>query len=128
MPLAPLVRPPLGSQAAMSPQGNPGANAAAIAQVREAVRILQMALPNLPMGDPLHKEVTRAIGGLAKHAPAAEAAPGVQNSALLDLQRNAQQQQPLMALMRMAQMHAQQGQPGAPAPGGAPAAAAPPAA
>lgn len=109
-------QPPIGSSPASLATGNPGANAAALAKVREAVRILEIALPDLPHGSPEHKAVLNAISGMSKHAPAAEAQPGIQISAMRELQQQASQQAPLMALMRQfaAREHAAQ-----PAPGGA---------
>lgn len=80
--------------------GNPGEAAAAIMKVREAVKILQNALPACPIGTDIHKSVLKAITELSKAAPQAEATPGTQQTAFRDLQANAQQQAPMMALMR----------------------------
>lgn len=99
--------------------GQPGNNAAAIAKVLEAIKILQLALPDLPPGTPVHKSVLSAISGISKHAQPANAQPGIQKTTHRELTQQAQQQAPMQALMRQLQ----QGQGGAAAPG---AQAAPP--
>jgi hypothetical protein len=101
----------MGSSPASSLSGNPGLAANASSQVHEAVKLLQIALPNLPIGTPPHAAVVKAVDALAKAFPAAEQQPGVQATALRDLQHNSQQQAPLMALMR--QMGGGQGDGGA---------------
>lgn len=104
---------PMTATPAAAPTPNPGAEANALGKVRQAVQLLQLALPEVPLGADVHKAITGAISSLSKHAPAADAAPGTQMSALRDLAHAAQQQAPLIALMR-----ARQGAPAA--PGGAP--------
>lgn len=100
--------------------GNPGLAAKALAQVGEAIRILEMALPNVPPGTPVHKDVLDVVSKLAKHVPAGDQTHGVQMTALADLQRNAQQSQMLQSVMRSA------GQGGAGAGAGAGAGGPPP--
>jgi|DEB19_MinimDraft_2_1074335.scaffolds.fasta_scaffold161822_2 hypothetical protein len=85
---------------ASPPSGNPGMAADAMSKVREAIRLLEMALPNLPTGSDPHKDVLDSIGKLSKSVPATEAIPGVQQSQLLGLQQEAAKQAPLQALMR----------------------------
>lgn len=92
MPLVPpQMRPPVGNTGPASPPtGNPGLTADALTKVREAVNILQMALPQLPVGSEPHKEVLKAITGLSKSVPASSAVPGVQQTTLADLSQQAQ--------------------------------------
>lgn len=80
--------------------GNPGEAAAAIMKVREAIKILQQALPAVPVGTDIHKSLLKAITDLSKVAPQAEASPGTQQTTFRDLQAQAQQTAPMMALMR----------------------------
>lgn len=113
-------KPPVGHSPATSASGNPGLAANAMAQVREAVSLLQMALPNVPIGSELHKVVLKSITDLSKSAPASEASPGIQQTAIKDLAANQQQQAPLVALMRSMQGQGSMGGGGSPmpAPGG----------
>lgn len=85
---------------ASPPTGNPGLVADAMSKVREAIRLLEMSLPNLPTGSDPHKDVLDSISKLSKSVPPTEAIPGVQTSQLAGLQREAQQQAPLQALAR----------------------------
>lgn len=76
-----------------------GNAAGAQEKVAQAVKLLELALPDLPMGAEVHKAVSGAISSLAKHAPQSSD-PGLSQSALRDLMQHAAQQAPLMALMR----------------------------
>lgn len=89
---------PIGPASVSS--GNPGLAAKSLAQVGEAIRILEMALPNVPPGTPVHKDVLDCISKLAKHVPAGSQVFGVQMTELADLQRSAQQNAMLQAVMR----------------------------
>lgn len=83
------------------PTGNPGLAADAMSKVREAVHMLELALPNLPTGSDPHKDVLDAISKLSKSVPPSEGIPGVQTAQLAGLQREAQQSAPLQALSRV---------------------------
>lgn len=121
MPLAPPLIPKAGPPGPASPPtGNPGEMAQAVAQLREAVRIIEKALPRLQVGSEPHKEAVKAISGLSKAVPATEEMPGIQNSTLMGMQRSAKEGAQMQALMRM--MGAQGGGGG----GGAPGAGGPP--
>lgn len=98
--------PPMGSSPAAMQSGNPGAAANAVAKVREAIKLLSIALPEVPMED--KADLAKCISTLSKKFTEAEAAPGVQQTALRDLAQQAQQQQMMQGLMR------QQPQGGAP--------------
>lgn len=71
-----------------------------MSKVREAINLLETALPAIPIGTDSHKSVLSAIQSLSKSVPASEAVPGVQMSTLAGLQQEAQQQAPLQALVR----------------------------
>lgn len=109
------------------PLGNPGEVAAGITKVREAIKILQMALPAFPIGSDIQKAVMKAITDMSKIAPQSEASPGLQQNTFKELQQGAQQQAPMNAVLRALQQRAAQ-QPQAPmmpgAEGGAEPAAA----
>ncbi len=82
-------QPPIGASPVSVPTGSPGANAGAMSKVREAIGILQQALPELPPGTDPHKAVLNAISSISKYVGPSNAVPGVQQTALRDLQQNA---------------------------------------
>ena len=82
-------QPPIGSSPVSVPSGSPGANAGGLAEVREAIKLLQVALPKLPVGSEPHKALLSSIQGLSKVVPPSAEVPGVQQTALRDLQQNA---------------------------------------
>jgi hypothetical protein len=110
----------MGAAPAGVPGGTPGLAANALAQVREAMKLLEGALPNLPQGTKPYTEVLSTLQKFGKLIPPSNEIPGIQNSALRGIVQNAQQQAPMQALMRSLG-GAGQGGPsgaGAPAPGG----------
>lgn len=101
MPPLPLMMPPMGSAGPASPPtANPGAMADAMSKVREAINLLELALPSLEIGSEPHSAVLKALPALSKTVPASEAVPGVQNTQLLALQQKAQQSAAMQAVMR----------------------------
>lgn len=109
--MAPAIsgHPPMGSSPAAQATGNPGSAAAAVAKVQEAIKLISIALPEVPMED--KADLAKCISILSKKFPASEASPGIQQTALRDLAQQAQQQAMMQALMRKQQQ---------PSPGGAP--------
>jgi hypothetical protein len=92
----------MGSTGPASPvSGNPGLMADAMSKVGEAIHILQLALPHLPMGSEQHEGVLKMIQTGTKIAPPAQQAPGLQITQLHALAQDAQRQAPLQALMRL---------------------------
>jgi len=121
----------MGASPMGPPTGNPGQQANALAQVREAVKILEKALPELATGSEPYKAVLNAISSVSKHVSPSGEVPGVQQTALRDLQQGAQSSGMMQSLMRSL-AGAGQGPPGGSAPspvssegrpGGLPAAA-----
>lgn len=116
-PLFPKAGPP---GPASAPTGNPGEVAAAMAQVREAVRIMEKALPKLQPGTKQYEAVVDSIGKISKAIPATESIPGVQNTTLMAMLRDSKEGAMQQALQRMG------GPGGAGGPGGPGAAGGPP--
>ncbi len=83
------------------PQGNPGNTAAAMTDVRNAVQMLEKALPNIPMGTPLHEEIMKATSGLVKKLSQGDENQALQLQSLVQLMRQKSQQQPMAALSRL---------------------------
>lgn len=118
MPMPPSLSgaPPMGASPISVPSGSPGSNAGAMAKVREAINILQSALPELGAGTEPYKAVLSTLQSLNKFIPPSAEVPGIQKTAVNDLARQAQQS----AMMRqvMASLGGQGG--GMPAPAGLP--------
>ena len=89
----------MGSSPISVPTGSPGTNAGAMAKVREAVNILQQALPDFPAGSEPHSKILSAIQSISKVVPPSAEVPGVQQTALRDLQQNAGQNAMLKQVM-----------------------------
>ena len=90
-----------------------------MSKMREAIKLIEMALPGLPPGSDAHKDTIDALGKLSKSFPASEEVPGVQDTQLRALQQKNQQSQAMQAVMRMLGGAAGGGG-GAMPPGGAP--------
>lgn len=70
-----------------------------MSKVREAIGILQQALPDLPAGTDPHKAVLNAISSISKYVSPAASDPGIQQTALRDLQQNASRNAMLQQVM-----------------------------
>lgn len=86
-----------------SPVPNQGHQAAGMAIMSQAIRLLEKALPMLGAESDAGREVLSALGRLAKHLPAGSTSPGVEMSSLQKLLMEQRQQNPMMALMRQQQ-------------------------
>jgi hypothetical protein len=108
----------MGPGPVASPSPNPGKEAGSIAEVRQAVSILQKSFAGLDPGSPLGEAVLKAIQGLSKHAPAQQGAPGVGNAALANLVKQAMSSAPMASVQRsMAGAPAPAAPPSTPPPG-----------
>lgn len=108
MPNAPSpAAPPPGAAPAHAgpgtmPQGNQGNQAAAMMSVRNAVKMLEQALPMIPMGSPLHEKIHKVALDLSKELTQGEENPALQLQSLVQMMRSASQQQPMSALSKLA--------------------------
>ena len=85
---SPMMAPPPGpADPASAPTQDAGLQAQALSQVREAVNLLQQALPALQVGSDPQKAVLDSVSKLSKVVPASEAVPGVQMATLAGLQK-----------------------------------------
>lgn len=92
---------------------NLGEASAAAAKVKQALDILEMALPGLPVESPLHKGVRTAINSLAKDLPKSSATgQGLQDSLMRDMALRKQQMSPMLAAMMQQQGGGAQQPPG----------------
>ena len=83
------------------PQGNQGNAVHAMSMVRNAVEILQKALPMIPMGSPLHADILNATSKIAKHMEQNQENKGVDMQSMLQMIRQASQQSPMQALNKL---------------------------
>lgn len=114
--LPPQMAPaPAHAGAATMPQGNPGNAASAMLEVRNAVQMLEKALPGIPMGSPLHEKIMKVTSELVKELSQGDENQALQMQSLVQMMRSAGQQQPISALSRM---YPQQGQAPAMPPAG----------
>lgn len=80
------------------PTPDAGLAADSLSKVREAVKMLEMALPGIPLGSEPHKAVLSAIQSISKVVPPSSEVPGVQMTQLAGLAQQAQQSQILQQL------------------------------
>lgn len=86
---------------ATMPQGNQGNAAKAMLDVRNAVKMLEQALPMIPMGSPLHEKIHKVALDLSKELNQGDENPALQLQSLVQMMRSASQSQPMNALGRM---------------------------
>jgi len=126
--VVPFQRPPGGLPASLqpasaqagqgtAPQAKLGNMAAAGDKLKVAMQALQEALPAIPMGSPLHTEVLNTLKRLGSKLETGESNSAAPVQALLQMLRQAPQQNQMALLARMAPQ--QQAAAAAPALGGA---------
>lgn len=97
--MAPHPQPAAGATSV--PQGNQGNQVQAMSLVRNALEMLQKALPMIPMGSPQHESLLKAVTMLAKGMDHNEGNKGIDLQSLLQMARQSSQQSPVQALNRM---------------------------
>lgn len=101
-PPSPAAPPGAGAAPAAPPQQQNQGNAAqAMSLVRNALEMLQKALPMIPMGSPQHEALLKAVSTLSKGMEHNEGNKGVDLQSLLQMARQSSQQSPVQALNRM---------------------------
>ena len=120
-PAMPTGQPPTGSSPATSPVPNKGLEAAGMAKLGLVIRQLETIVPLLGAGTEAGRDVLKALTSLSKHVPPGAVSPGVEKSAMDQMQLKMKQQTP-----QLEQMRAALNKPGGEPPAGAepPAAAA----
>ena len=109
----------MGSSPISVPSGSPGSQAGAMSKVREAINILQAALPDFPPGSDPHKAILNSISSISKYVQPSAAVPGVQKTALTDMMQGANKSsmmQQVMSSLGGANAGGGAAPPGAPAP------------
>lgn len=83
------------------PQANQGNMNAALIKVRNAAKMLEEALPLIPMGNDLHTEILNTVKGLAKHLKKGDENPQLEQQSMIQQIRQQAQGAPMAALARM---------------------------
>lgn len=83
-----------------APGGNPGNMAAATIDIGNGLKMLQRALPNLPMGAPLHTDILQAVIKISKHMDQSQQDHGLHAQGMMQAVRQSAQQAPQIAAMR----------------------------
>lgn len=117
-PSAPQGQPPVGSSPATGPVPNKGQEAAGMAKLGLAIRLLESIVPQLGAGTEAGRDVLKALTSLSKHLPPGAVSPGVEKTSLMNMMQSQRQQQPQIAAMRAAMAGGQS--PGGQSPGGQP--------
>jgi len=92
---------PANTGPGVTPSANHGNLAAARVAIKNGLDLLGTALPNIPMGSPLHGDILKAMTSIAKHMN--DDGPvdrGLQASGLMQAVRQSAAQGPQMAALR----------------------------
>lgn len=96
-----MAPPPANVGPGTAPGANPGNMAAAKLDIGNGLKMLQRALPNVPMGSPLHTDILQAVGKISKHmAEEGQQDGGLHANSMMQMIRQQQQQAPQLAAMR----------------------------
>jgi hypothetical protein len=116
---SPLTQAPANAGGAAQAQGNHGNIQAAMTKIKNAVQLLQEALPLIPMGDDLHTEVLNSAKGLSKHLKKGDETPQLDIASLLNTIKQKAATGPQAAMARQFAGGAGAGQPPATQPAAA---------
>lgn len=104
-----------------TPQPNAGNAAAGMSKVRNAITMLEEALPMIPMGTPAHTEILNTLTKLSKAFSGEGSGGGQKGIDLMSLLQSARQASQASPMAALSKMMAPQGGAAPPAmPGGAP--------
>lgn len=108
---SPMTQAPANAGAATMPQGNAGNVHAAITKIKAGTKMLQEALPLIPIGHEKHLELMEIIKKLSKAVGEATDNPQLETGAMLQAAKNNAQSAPMAAMARMFGAQQGQGQP-----------------
>jgi len=120
--IAGIPKPPALPVAA--PQAQHGNAAAALQKVQAALKLLEEAIPGVPMGTPMHAKLLKVITEIAKGVEEVHQDPALQVQQLLQAARAQSQGSPMAALQRMYPGQAPGAPPAMPQPAASPTPAA----
>jgi hypothetical protein len=85
----------------VAPQSQPGNAASALQKINSAAKLINDALPDVPLGTDFHNDLLKLATQINKIISNAPAQPGPQATQLSQLARQVAQQAPAQALARM---------------------------
>lgn len=104
---SPMTQAPANAGAATMPQGNAGNVNAALTKIKAATKMLQEALPLIPIGHEKHLKLMKIVSELSKEIGEASENPQQQSAALQAAAQNVAKEAPMANMARM--FGAQQG-------------------
>lgn len=112
---SPMTQAPANAGAAAMPQANAGNVNAALTKVKAAMKMLEEALPLIPMGNEAHTDILDALKKFSKHMKTDGGNAQQESASLQSAAQNIAKQAPMANMARM--FGAQQGAGQAPAMG-----------
>lgn len=104
---SPMTQAPANAGAATMPQGNAGNVQAALTKIKAATKMLQEALPLIPIGHEKHLKLMKIVSELSKEINEAGENPQMESASLQAAAQNVAKQAPMANMARM--FGAQQG-------------------
>lgn len=99
---SPLTQAPANAGSMAMPQGNQGNIQAALIKIKNACKMLEEALPLVPMGDELHTDLLNTLKQLSKPLKkGGNENPQLEVGSLLQMAKNNAQSAPMAAMARM---------------------------
>ena len=97
-----MGQPPANTGPGTAPGANQGNMAAARLDIGNGMKMLQRALPNIPMGSPLHTDILSAVKSISKHMAEEGGGQdgGLHASGMMSAVRQQAAQAPQLAAMR----------------------------
>jgi hypothetical protein len=103
---SPMTQAPANAGAATMPQANAGNINAALTKVKAAMKMLEEALPLIPMGNEAHTDILDALKKFSKHMKT-DSNPQQESASLQSAAQNVAKNAPMAAMAKM--FGAQQG-------------------
>lgn len=100
--VAPAEAPPAGGSPATMPTANAGQQAAGIARLSIAVKVLEETVPLLGVGSEAGKDALKALNTLSKHVPPGSVSPGIEANSAAQIMQRQRQMAPQIAALRAA--------------------------
>lgn len=94
--------PPAGGSPATMPTANAGLQAAGIARLSIAVKVLEETVPLLGVGSEAGKDALKALNTLSKHVPPGSVSPGIEANSAAQIMQRQRQMAPQIAMLRAA--------------------------
>ena len=100
VPGVPQGQPPTGSSPATMPIANRGQEDGGLALLSVAVKLLEKSFSSLGVGTEAGRDVLTCLNKLAKHVPAGQTPPGVEQNAMQNTMDQNKQMQTMLPLLR----------------------------